>query len=204
MKTTLARMLLACSMALAAVMQPATAQPLPDAAQTRRLHALFDERWEALMKLNPEWGTYLGDHRYGDRLHDASLATEAAEFAAARRYLMQLQALPRDALTASDRTSREVAMQRVQDQLRFEPFVGYRRLSLGAIDGFQSDFADLLDASPVAQRTQVEQMLARMAAYPNASSRNSYGCARAWRWAGCRLARCRSACWRSSMASCRR
>ena len=166
MKTTLARTLLACSMALAAVMQPATAQPLPDAAQTRRLHALFDERWEALMKLNPEWGTYLGDHRYGDRLHDASLATEAAEFAAARRYLMQLQALPRDALSASDRTSREIAMQRVQDQLRFEPFVGYRRLSLGAIDGFQSDFANLLDASPVAQRTQVEQMLARMAAYP--------------------------------------
>ena len=166
MKTALARTLLACTLALAAISLPAVAQPLPDAAEARRLHAIFDERWEALMKLHPEWGTYLGDHRYGDRLHDASPTAEAAAFAATRRSLEQLRAIRRDALSATDRTSLDIAIHTLQDQLRFEPSIGYRRLSLGAIGGFQSGFADLLSASPVAQRSQVEQMLARMAAYP--------------------------------------
>ena len=166
MNATPARALLVCLIALAAAMFPAAAQPLPDATETRRLHALFDERWEAFMKLYPEWATYVGDHRYGDRLHDASPATEAAEFQATRRTLEQLRAIRREALSGPDRTSLDIAIYKAQDQLRFEPLIGYRRLSLGAIDGFQSDFADLLGASPVAQRSQVEQMLARMAAYP--------------------------------------
>ena len=166
MNATLARTLLACLVALAAVILPAAAQPLPDATETHRLHALFDERWEAFMKLYPEWGTYVGDHRYGDRLHDASPATEAAEYNATRRALEQLRAMRREALSGSDRTSLDIAIYKAQDQLRFEPLIGYRRLSLGAIDGFQSDFADLLATSPIAQRSQVEQMLARMAAYP--------------------------------------
>jgi uncharacterized protein (DUF885 family) len=39
-------------------------------------------------------------------------------------------------------------------------------MSLGSQFGFHGEFAQLLGASPVAQRAQVEQMLARMAAYP--------------------------------------
>jgi uncharacterized protein (DUF885 family) len=44
--------------------------------------------------------------------------------------------------------------------------VGYRSMSLGALGGFQTGFAGLLRAVPVTDREQVEQALARMAAYP--------------------------------------
>ena len=59
-----------------------------DAAATRQLHALFDARWEALMQTYPEWATFVGDHRYGDRLHDASPAAIAAGKRAVRQCMI--------------------------------------------------------------------------------------------------------------------
>ena len=67
----------------------AQADSVGDAAETRSLHALFDARWEELMRTYPEWATYSGDHRYGERLHDASAAAQVAGFDAHRRALAQ-------------------------------------------------------------------------------------------------------------------
>ena len=71
----------------------------PDQQQTQALHALFDAEWEASMRRYPEWATYVGDHRYGDRLYDASPATRAAEFESARQSLARAEAIRRDALS---------------------------------------------------------------------------------------------------------
>ena len=68
--------------------QPLTrAVGAPDPQQTQALHALFDATWEADMRRYPEWASYVGDHRYGDRLYDASPAARAAEFESARQSL---------------------------------------------------------------------------------------------------------------------
>ena len=145
---------------------PARAAETVDPAETQRVHALFDARWEALMQTYPEWATYLGDHRYANRLHDASPPATAAAYGATRQMLAQAQSIRRDALSVRDRTSLDIFMSQMQDSLRFEPFVGFRSMSMGALGGFQSDFSDLLRSSPVDTRAQVEQMLTRMAAYP--------------------------------------
>ena len=137
-----------------------------DGAETARLHALFDARWEDLMRTYPEWATFLGDDRYGDRLRDASPETIAAEYDSARRDLAQARAIRRDALSAKDQVSLDVFIYNIDDFLLMEPFVGFRSMSMGALDGFQSDFASLLQLSPTAQRREVEQILARYAAYP--------------------------------------
>ena len=137
-----------------------------EAPATQRLHALFDARWEALMQTYPEWATFVGDHRYGDRLHDASPAAIAAEFDAARQALVQARAIPRQSLSARDQASLDIFVYELEERLRTEPFVGYRSMSLGALGGFHTGFAGLLRASPAATRQQLEQVLARMAAYP--------------------------------------
>jgi len=155
----------AATLMLGGIARPARAANA-DAAQTRRLHQLFDDRWEAQMRRYPEWASYLGDTRYGDRLEDASAEATAAGFAASREALARAQAIPRDALAPVDQVSLDIFVFDLQDELRYERFVGFRSLSLGALGGFQSNLAELLAASPVQTRAQVEQMLARMAAYP--------------------------------------
>ncbi len=157
---------LAALLALALHAAPVHAADPPDPVQTARLHALFDAEWEADMRRDPEYATYVGDHRYGDRLYDATPATRTAELAAARASLMAAQTIRREALAPQDQVSLDVFIDAITRTLSFEPFAGYRSMSLGARSGFQSDFAELLAASPVTSRAEVEQMLARMVAYP--------------------------------------
>ena len=118
------------------------------------------------MRRYPEWATYVGDHRYGDRLRDASPEAIAADYEAARRALKEAQGIRRETLSTADRVSLDIFIYQLEEHLRFEAFVGYRSMTMGALDGFQTDFSELLRASPVAQQAEVEQMLARMAAFP--------------------------------------
>ena len=79
MKTTLAHLLLACAFAL-----PAAAQPQPDAAATRQLHALFERYWEESAQRFPEWATWRGDQGAVplpvlERIVDEWIAAQAAQ-----------------------------------------------------------------------------------------------------------------------------
>ena len=142
------------------------ARAAPEPGEAQRLHALFETRWEAQMQRYPEWASRLGDARYGDRLTDASPQAVAAAFDATRETLARAREIRRDALGPVDQVSLDMFVYELDEDLRFETFAGYRSLSLGALGGFQSRFADLLANSPVDTRAQSEQVLARMAAYP--------------------------------------
>jgi uncharacterized protein (DUF885 family) len=41
-------------------------------------NALFDESWQASLKINPIFATAVGDYRYNDQLGDYSLAAPTA------------------------------------------------------------------------------------------------------------------------------
>lgn len=148
-----------------------TAAPAADASATSSatsaaLHALFDAAWQANMQRYPEWATYVGDHRYGDRLHDATPANEAEGYAATRRWLQQAEAIDTSALNAKDRTSLALFIFGLRDDLASEPLVGFRRLTLETVFGFHTAFASLLSACPTGTADQAAQVLARLAAYP--------------------------------------
>jgi uncharacterized protein (DUF885 family) len=152
--------------AVTALADPCRAADTADPAQTQRPHALFDETWEAWMQAYPEWATCVGDHRYGDRLMDGSLKAVAERDALERQTLERALAIRRHDLSPTDRASLDVFVYSLRERVREQPFVGYRSMSLGSQDGFQTGFASLLQIGPVEQRAQVEQMLLRMAAYP--------------------------------------
>jgi uncharacterized protein (DUF885 family) len=133
---------------------------------TRRLHALFEEHWEAAARAFPEQGTLRGDHRYGDRLADLSAAAIAERDAMARRTLARAQAIARDALSPTDRVSRDLFVYMLQREVDLQAFDAYRSRSLRANFGLQSAFAGLLRNTPIERPEHAEQVLARMAAYP--------------------------------------
>jgi uncharacterized protein (DUF885 family) len=161
------RTLLATAPLLAWPLMPLT--PLHAAQPTRAaraLHALFDEQWEASARMAPEWATMRGDHRYGDRLSDQSPQAIAERDAAVKRWLARAEAIPVAGLSATDRISREVFIHTQRRDVELQAFDGFRRQSLRPGFGFQSAFAGLLRNSPVDQPSRVEQILARMAAFP--------------------------------------
>ncbi|MDP3618455.1 MAG: DUF885 domain-containing protein [Ramlibacter sp.] len=137
-----------------------------DPQETAALQALFQSNWEAVARRFPEWTTYRGDYRYNDRLTDQSPEAVAAWDAQNRAWLAQARQIRRDRLAAGDRLSLDLFISNHERYVERQSWTGYRCLNLGALGGSHTGLADLLRASPVATRTQVEQMLARMAAYP--------------------------------------
>jgi uncharacterized protein (DUF885 family) len=138
----------------------------PDPAETAKAHALFERVWDEGARLFPEWATYRGDHRYGDRLTDTSPAARAQLDRRVVELLEQARAIRRQALSPTDRVSLDMFIDQQQRQLDQQAFKGWRLMSVGALGGTQSQFAELMQVVPMATAAQARQLLARMAAYP--------------------------------------
>jgi uncharacterized protein (DUF885 family) len=160
---------LIASIGLAAVVACAAAPVVAqeaDAQETRTLQTLFERDWEASARDFPEWATYRGDHRFGDKLTDMSAAAIAARDARVQSTLAEARAIRRERLSAADRVSLDLFIERAQRSVEMAAFPAYRTLSLRALGGPHTALPDLLNVSPVQRRDQVEQMIARLAAMP--------------------------------------
>jgi uncharacterized protein (DUF885 family) len=140
--------------------------PTPGDASARALHAFFDRHWTWVEAQFPEWGTFRGEHRHGDRLSDVSAAAQARQDADIRAWLAEARALPREGLAATDRVSLDLFIDKMERRVALQPFAGYRSMSIGALGGLQTDLADLLSVTPVDSRLRVDQLLKRLAAMP--------------------------------------
>ena len=162
------RVLIACAVAVctSVVVPPGAAQSAPDPAAAQRLHALFARHWEESAERFPEWATWRGDHRFGDRFTDASPAGRAAHNGWTRGWLREAEAMPPQTLSATDRVSRELFIHDMAQDVRLQAYPGWRSRSLVSQWGFQSGLAGLLQNSPVSTAAEVRQMLARLATYP--------------------------------------
>ena len=143
------------------------ASPPADLAQTQKLHALFDAEWQWNMRTHPEWATFTGDHRYGDRLSDRSPAADDVALAHARALLEQLRGIDRQALAPTDRVSYDVMVRDTAEHVDGAQYTGLRWLAISAEGGLHTHFAGLLRASPVDTEADVRKMLARMALFPS-------------------------------------
>lgn len=162
---TLGVLLFACAAALA---QPAASDTRPDPTETRRLHELFDADWQWRMRTYPEWATYRGDHRYGDRLNDRSRQAEDAAYAYARERLARQNAIDREKLSAADRVSYDILRGGTLEWLEGEQYPGLRTRAVDAMGGLHLGFPALLRVSRVASEEDVRKVLARFAAFPHA------------------------------------
>ncbi len=138
----------------------------PDAQETKSLHALFDRHWAWSARTFPEFASYRGDHRFGDRLGDASAAAITQRDAEVARFLADARAVQRSKLQPTDRVSLDLFIDAQQRQVESAAFPAARGMTLRALGGPQSQFAELLQVMPTARTEQVEQMLSRMAAFP--------------------------------------
>lgn len=148
----------------AQAVQPATGATA--SAESRALHALFERHWAWSAEAFPEFATRRGDHRFGDRLNDISEATQALRDREVAAFLAEARAIAADGLSPSDRLSREMFIGNLQRQVEQAAFPAARGMNLRALGGPQNQFAELLQLMPTRSAAQVEQMLARMAAYP--------------------------------------
>jgi len=167
-----------CACAAAALAQPlatARASLAPSPGDARRFHAsleatrfraLLDADWQWRMQQFPEWATALGDHRYDDRLHDASPEAVAQREQHAREQLKALKRIDLDALTGEDRISYDFALQDAQLAVDWQKFPAMHTRVLSAKQGVQLELPAMMQDFPVRTELDARHALARLKAMP--------------------------------------
>jgi uncharacterized protein (DUF885 family) len=140
------------------------------AAQARgqeaaKLHELLDEAWEYNLKEFPTNATFVGDHRYDDRLPSMSFADLARRNEADQEFLRRLETIDRSQLGVQDRISYDMFARGLRESIEDYRFKGYL-IPLTADWGFHIGFARLPQQVPLATVKDYENYIARLRAFP--------------------------------------
>jgi len=173
----LALLALCAQLALAQTPVPAAVKsPLaPAAGDARRFHAtleatrfrqLLDSDWQWRMEQFPELATREGDHRYDDRLTDASPDAVARREQHDREQLKALRRLDVDVLTGEDRISYDIALENAQLAVDWQKYPALRTRVISAKNGVQLGLPSLMEDFPVRTEADARHALARLNAMP--------------------------------------
>ena len=102
----------------AAVSQFAPAQaPASVATRLAAQNALFDDSWQATLKMNPTLATAVGDYRYNDQLGDYSLAAPAARHQRDVADLARIKAIDPTGFPEQDLISHDLFLRQLQQRV---------------------------------------------------------------------------------------
>ena len=137
----------------------------PVATRLAAQNALFEEQYEAGLKLSPERATAYGDYRYNDKLSEASLAAIASRETTNEGYLSRLKAIPTEGFAEQDLLSHGL-MQRSLEQgaanYKFKEF----EMPVSQMDGPHTGLADLPLSVPLDSVKHYEDYIARLHQIP--------------------------------------
>jgi uncharacterized protein (DUF885 family) len=150
-----------------------------DTAATEVLHRLLDSEWEWRLAQFPERATFLGDHRYDDRVTDQSPSAISARRDHHRAQLAAIRAIDRAQLAGEDRLSWDVMAFNAELDVRgdelYRSVVPHRNLPFSADDspflvnqmtGPQFSLPRLTLATRFANEADYRHYLARLNALP--------------------------------------
>ncbi len=155
--------LLAAVLCLTSIM---SAQPADE-----RLHALFDEYYEAHLRENPEEATSLGRNEYNDRWRDWSQSGRDRRLAAMRGFLSRLEAFQPDALNEQDRVSLQLLKGKLARDIAALPYEVYLT-RVNQLFGLHTLVYLTIREMPARTPADYENILARLRAVPRYVEQN--------------------------------
>ncbi len=116
------------------------------------LRRIADDYWEAVMVASPVYATFVGDHRFDDRMDDLSEAAEDANLAVITGVVDRAEALDPTSLSAGGRVTRGLLLAEADNaRARNE-----HRLAELASDQNTGAHADLLQIAPQTQASDAD------------------------------------------------
>jgi len=168
-------MRLSSLVALTLILGPAVGcqnrQPDQPVQASGALYTLFEESWEWEMEDDPIQATFVGDHRYDDRLPVETLDAYELRKQHWAAVLESLGDIDRDDLSGQDRINYDMFERRASNRLKELEFESYLIPITNEV-GFHTTFASLPTRMPFATVEDYENYLARLAAYPAYCAQN--------------------------------
>jgi len=134
-----------------------------------RLHQLFENHWEFSLQTNPLFATGQGDHRFNDRLPETSLEALEVRYHETIRFLSRMDYISRDELSEDNRLHYDIFRIQLENSIRAYDLNDHL-LPLNGWWDYHATFADLGNRVPLNNRTDYENYLTRLQAFPDYNS----------------------------------
>jgi uncharacterized protein (DUF885 family) len=134
--------------------------------EAARFRALLDSDWQWTMQQFPEYATELGDHRYDDRLTDASPAAVDKRDEHDRAQLKALKKIDLAVLTGEDRVSYDFALYLAQMSVDWQRYPALRTRVISGMGGVHLELPSMMRDFPVRSEADARHALARLKAMP--------------------------------------
>ncbi len=128
------------------------------------LDHLYQDYWDFVLKEDPRYATYLGDHRYDDELEDSSEEAFRRRSSQYREYLGRLRGYPRPTVGA-DRLNYELFERELNEsieQLSFRPYL----MPITQQQGPHIEVPELVTYHPSRSVQDYENYLSRLGKFP--------------------------------------
>ena len=142
----------------------------PVASRLAAQNALFDESWQANLKMNPMLATAVGDYRYNDELGDYSLAAPAARHSRDLADLARIKAINPAGFPEQDLVSHDLFLRQLQQRIDDYDLKEFEMplSSSGGGGGIHANLADMPLSMPFDSVKHYEDYIARLHQIPKA------------------------------------
>jgi len=164
--------LLAATVLFLLSVSPFTSAQAPASVASRlsAQNALFDDSWQAALKMNPVMATAVGDYRYNDQLGDYSLAASAARHRRDISDLARIKAIDSSGFPEQDLISHDLFLRQLQQRVDDYDLKEYEMplSGSGGGGGIHANLADLPLSMPFDSVKHYEDYIARLHHIPAA------------------------------------
>ncbi len=164
--------LLAAAVLTLAAMSPFISAQAPASVASRiaAQNALFDDAWQANLKINPIQATAAGDYRYNDRLPDYSLAAPAARHQRDLSDLARIKAIDPTGFPEQDLISHDLFLRQIQERIQDYDLKEFEMplSASGGGGGVHVNLADLPLSMPFDSVRHYEDYISRLHQIPRA------------------------------------
>ncbi len=137
----------------------------PAPARHAALRKLFHDYWEHRLRTSPERATYLGDHRYDDRLSRYDEASRLADIEAHRAFRRRLEAIPTGRLSPADALNAELFARVLRERIELAEFPEHL-MPIKQQDAPQIAIGMIQQTHPFKTPRDCANYAARLAAFP--------------------------------------
>jgi len=131
-----------------------------------KLEKYCQEYWEYSLEQDPTFATYIGDHRYDDRLQDISEEGLSKQRARYQNLLSKVEGIDDHSLSRKNRLNRAILKETLSNHIRLHDYKMHY-LPIDHLEGPHIDFPQIIDYHPFKTDRDIENYLKRLRAFPS-------------------------------------
>jgi len=132
------------TMLFLAMTNTVSASEAPLEQRRKALNSLLAEQWQYVLSTNPEFASILGDERWNDKITDASQEAIDRDYAEAKRFLKQCQAIDTTGFPEQEILNKTLMVEQLRNRIEDQEYREWE-MPVNQMFGVHIDTPQLVD-----------------------------------------------------------